>query len=90
MMRLFILKTIIIVIAFYILFQITIGHRLNYFSSKIQSLSNQHSRVEIKEKILNEIKKGTEKESIFTVDERLILSNFINKIFKELNVQTKN
>jgi hypothetical protein len=89
-MRPFILKTTIVVIAFYILFQITIGYRLNYFSSKIKSLSSQHSRLDIKEKILNEMKKGTEKDNIFTNDERLILSNFINKVFEELNIKTQN
>ena len=64
-MRQFILKTAIIFVAVYILFQITLGYRINEFSSKIKSMANQQQRIEIKEKILKEMKKGTEKENFF-------------------------
>lgn len=83
-MRQFILKTFIIFVAVYILFQITLGYRIKEFSSKIKSIANQQQRIEIKNKILNEMKKGTEKEYIFSDEERVILSNFINKILNEL------
>ena len=83
-MRQFILKTFIIFIAVYILFQITLGYRINEVASKIKSIANQQQRIEIKNKILNEMKKGTEKEYIFSDEERVILSNFINKILNEL------
>ena len=83
-MRQFILKTVVIVIAVYILFQITLGYRINEVSSKIKSIANQQQRIEIKEKILNEMKKGTEKEYIFSDEERVIISKFINKILNEL------
>ena len=83
-MRQFILKTFIIFVAIYILFQITLGYRINEVSSKIKSITNQQQRIEIKEKILNEMKKGTEKENFFSDEERVILSNFINKILNEL------
>ena len=83
-MRQFILKTFIIFVAVYILFQITLGYRINQFSSKIKSIASQQQRIEIKNKILNEMKKGTEKENIFSDEERVILSNFINKILNEI------
>ena len=83
-MRQFVLKTFIIFVTVYILFQITLGNKINEFSSKIKSIANQQQRIEIKEKILNEMKKGTEKEYIFSDEERVILSNFINKILNEL------
>ena len=83
-MRQFILKTVVIFIAVYILFQITLGYRINEVSSKIKSIANQQQRIEIKEKILNEMKKGTEKENLFSDEERVILSRFINKILNEL------
>ena len=87
-MRQFILKTAIIFVAVYILFQITLGYRINEFSSKIKSMANQQQRIEIKEKILKEMKKGTEKENFFSDEERVILSRFINKILKELKTET--
>ena len=86
-MRQFILKTAIIFVAVYILFQITLGYRINEFSSKIKSMANQQQRIEIKEKILKEMKKGTEKENFFSDEERVILSRFINKILKELKTE---
>ena len=85
-MRTFILKTIIITLAVYILFQFTIGQVINDISSKFKLVSNHHKRIEIKTKILEEMKKGTEKESLFSDEERIILSNFIYKIINELKI----
>jgi hypothetical protein len=86
-MRQFLLKTVIIVIAVYILFQFTLGYRIDGVTTKIKSISSQHQRIEFKEKILSEMKKGTEKDNIFSEEERLILSNFINKILLELDLK---
>ena len=50
-MRTFILKTIVITIAIYILFQFTLGQVINDISSKFKLVSNHHQRIEIKTKI---------------------------------------
>ena len=76
-MRPFILKTFIITFAVFVLYKITIGREIETFSTNVKSLTNQHSRIEIKQKILSKIKKGTEKEKIFTDEERDILSKFL-------------
>ena len=52
-MRKFLLKTVIIVIAFYILFKLTIGHHIDNLYSKLNSFSSQHQRIELKQKILS-------------------------------------
>ena len=75
-------------IALYILFKITIGSVINTYFSKIEKLTNQKNRIEIKEKILLELKKGTEKENLFNSEEKIIISNFINKIIRELNISS--
>lgn len=85
-MRLFIIKTTIVFFASYILFQITLGNKIDYLSLKVKSLTNQQQRIKIKEKILSEIKKGTEKENFFSEEEKIILSNFLKKIINELNI----
>ena len=85
-MRQFILKTCVIVLAVYILFQFTLGYRIDSNTSKIKLISNQQQRIEIKEKIFNEMKKGIEKDNIFSDQERLVLSNFIKKILLELEL----
>ena len=88
-MRTFILKTIVITLAVYIVFQFTLGQVINDISSKFKLVSNHHQRIEIKTKILEEMKKGTEKENLFSDEERVILSNFINKILNELKTTSQ-
>ena len=87
-MRHYILKVLIATFALYLLFKLTIGTVLNSFNSKIDKITNQSNRIEIKEKILLEMKKGTQKESLFTKEEKIIISNFIKKIVKELNLNS--
>tara|TARA_B100000315_G_C14525885_1_gene563795 strand:- start:743 stop:1018 length:276 start_codon:yes stop_codon:yes gene_type:complete len=86
-MKIFIYKTSIVIISIYLLFQFTIGQALKNYESKVESLLyNKQGREQILEKIKKEIKKANEKENLFTTEERELLSNFINKIQKELNV----
>ena len=87
-MREYLIKLVITIIALYILFKITIGSILNTYFSKIEKLTNQNQRVEIKEKILQEMKKGSEKEHIFSNEERIIISNFLQKLIDELNIKS--
>tara|TARA_B110000211_G_C13768402_1_gene416401 strand:- start:333 stop:599 length:267 start_codon:yes stop_codon:yes gene_type:complete len=88
-MKLFIYKTIIAVFFLYILFEFTIGSRIDFYSNKIISLNDQQKRIEIKSKILNEMKKGTEKDNLFNENERNIISDFLNKVLNELKINIK-
>jgi len=86
-MKLFIYKTLILVVALYLLFQLTIGQILKSYESKIENyLNNKQGRQEILNKIKDEIKSANQKENIFTLEEKEILSKFINKIQKELSI----
>ena len=86
-MKIFIYKTSIVIISIYLLFQFTIGQVLKNYESKVESLLyNKQGREQILEKIKKEIKRANEKENLFTAEERELLSNFINKIQKELSV----
>ena len=85
-MKLYIYKTLILVVALYLLFQLTIGQILKSYESKIENyLNNKQGRQEILNKIKDEIKSANQKENIFTLEEKEILSKFINKIQKELS-----
>ena len=86
-MREYTIKIIIALVATYILFKITIGSVINTYVDKIKSLKDYSQRTEIKEKILTEMKKGTEKEYFFNENERVIISNFLNKIINELDLK---
>ena len=86
-MKIFIYKTSIVIISIYLLFQFTIGQALKNYESKVESLLyNKQGREQILEKIKKEIKKANEKENLFTTEEKELLSNFINKIQKELSI----
>tara|TARA_B100001059_G_C17545099_1_gene432387 strand:+ start:256 stop:522 length:267 start_codon:yes stop_codon:yes gene_type:complete len=88
-MKLFIYKLSIATLFLYILFEFTLGSRIDYYTEKLKSLNNQQTRLEIKDKMLIEMKKGSEKEEYFSKDEREIISSFINKILDELKINTK-
>jgi len=86
-MKIFLAKIFIILIGFYLLFQLTIGLTINNFKQKFILLTSKGQQQIYKEKILNEIKDANKKENIFSEEERVIISNFIKKIIKELKLE---
>ena len=85
-MKIFIYKTLIVIFSIYLLFQFTVGLKLREYENKLENLLyNKQAREQIIEKIKDEIKSANQKENIFTDEENELLSNFINKIRKELN-----
>ena len=86
-MKIFIYKTLIVVLSFYLLFQLTVGQIFRSYETKIEDmLYNKQGRELILEKIKKEIRAANQKENIFTLEEREILSKFINKVRKELKI----
>jgi predicted DNA-binding protein YlxM (UPF0122 family) len=86
-MKIFIYKTLIVIFSVYLLFQFTVGLKIGEYEKKLESLIyNKQTREKIIEKVKEEIKTANQKENLFTSEERELLSNFINKIQKELNV----
>ena len=86
-MKIFIYKTLIVIFSVYLLFQFTVGLKIGEYEKKLENLIyNKQTREKIVEKIKEEIKTANQKENLFTSEERELLSNFINKIEKELNV----
>ena len=86
-MKIFLYKTAIGAFIFFLLFEILIGSRINSLESKIYNLSSKKNIEDVRAKIFKEIKNGTKKESYFTEEERIILSEFISKIKSELSPQ---
>jgi hypothetical protein len=85
-MKIFIYKTLIVIFSIYLLFQFTVGLKIGEYEKKLESLIyNKQTREKIIEKVKEEIKIANQKESLFTSEERELLSNFINKIQKELS-----
>ena len=86
-MKIFIYKTLIVIFSIYLLFQFTVGLKLRDYENKLENLLyNKQAREQIIEKIKGEIESANQKENIFTDEESELLSNFINKIRKELKI----
>ena len=88
-MKTFIIKTAIALSAVYILFEISIGSRLDYFQNSLEILKDERARIDLKEKVKEELKKGIEKENYFTEEEKYLISTFIKKISSELELEKK-
>ena len=85
-MKIFIYKTLIVIFSVYLLFQFTVGLKIGEYEKKLENLIyNKQTREKIIEKVKEEIKTANQKENLFTSEERELLSNFINKIQKELS-----
>ena len=86
-MKIFIYKTLIVVISAYFLFQFTIGQKLKNYENRIESLlHDKQSRELILEKIKEEVRTANQKDNIFSDKEKELFSKFINKIQKELSI----
>ena len=86
-MKIFIYKTLIVIVSVYFLFQFTVGQKLKNYENRIESLlKDKQSREQIFEKIKNEVRTANQKANIFTIEEKELFSKFINKIQKELSI----
>ena len=84
-MKLFVYKTIFVLVGIYVLYQFTIGKKIDYYEYKFKHLTNDQGRELIRNKIREELIKATEKDQILHPEDREILKKFITKIQNELN-----
>ena len=84
-MRDFIYKIIIAGIFFIIIFEFTIGKRIDPISENIGKFSNEQGRKELIGKLRKEMRKGLEKEYILKEEDRILVNKFLNKLNSEIN-----
>ena len=84
-MKIFFYKTIFALLGLYILYQFTIGKKIEYYESKFKNLTTDQGRENIRNKVREELKKATEKDQILNTEDKEILKKFITKIQTELN-----
>ena len=89
-MRSFIYKSIIIAFIFIVGFEFTVGQRIDPIVENMNKFSNEQGRKELINKLRKEMKKGLEKEYILNEEDRVLISNFLNKLSLELNSVNKN
>ena len=83
-MKPFIYKTIIIIVALIILFEFTIGTKINEISEKFNYLTTKEGRKEGVVKIREEMKKAIKKERYLSKEDAKLINQFIRKIRNEL------
>jgi len=84
-MKSFIYKAIIIVLAIVIIFEFTVGSKINEISSKFNYFATKEGRKEGVVKIREEMKKAIKKERYLSKDDAKLLNQFLNKITAELS-----
>ena len=86
-MKIFIYKTLVVILSAYLLFQLTFGQIFRNYERMLENiLHDKQSRELVLSKIKEEIRTANQKENLFTSEEQELLSNFINKIKKELSI----
>ena len=84
-MKSFIYKAIIIVLAIVIIFEFTVGGKINEISSKFNYFATKEGRKEGVVKIREEMKKAIKKERYLSKEDAKLLNQFLNKITAELS-----
>ena len=85
-MRNYIYKVIIFAIAIVVVFEFTIGKEISKINDKVNYISSSEGRKMIINSLKKEIKKANEKENYLDEEERILISDFIRKIQKELKL----
>ena len=84
-MKIFLIKSIIIFIGLFVLFQITIGSVINNFHKEIENQISEEKIILMKDKVREEMKKGIAKDRILNPEDAQLLGKFIKKLLKEIN-----
>ena len=86
-MKIFIYKTAIVAVVTLIIFEIIIGSKIKSIKREISQISSEQNREKIITKIREEISKANQKESYLSEEDRKLLSTFLKKIGKELELE---
>ena len=83
-MRIFIYKSLFLIILIYILFQLTIGYTVKKIKGEIYNLKSKENIEFIKNKIRDEINEAIKKDKLLDERDKKLINDFIKKIKKEI------
>jgi len=83
-MKIFVYKTIFVVILFYLLFEFTIGHQFRKFEKKIENYFTKENIANFRVKLDKELNNLSEKDRILTIEDAKKLRIIIDKLKNEL------
>ena len=84
-MKIFVIKTLIIFISIFVLFQLTIGSLVNSLKKDLSDQLSREKIIVVKDKIREEMKKGIEKEQMLNPSDADLIGKFLKKLIKEVN-----
>ena len=84
-MKIFVYKTIFILVGIYVLYQFTFGIKIESYERYLKDFTNDQGREQIRNKIRDELRKANSKDKILKIEDRKLLKEFITKIQNELN-----
>jgi len=88
-MRIFVYKTIFVLLGIYLLYQFTIGRKIEYYEHQVKDLTTDQGREVIRDKIREEMKKANNKDKILNEEDKELIKKIIKKIQKEINKKIK-
>ena len=86
-MKIFVYKTLFIFICIFLLFQLTVGAKLNQLNNELQKLKSKENVENIKNKLRKEMRNAIKKENYLSPEDAKLINEFINKLKKELSNQ---
>ena len=84
-MKIFVYKTIFVLVGIYVLYQFTFGIKIESYERYLKNFTNDQGREQIRNKIRGELRKANSKDQILKIEDRKLLKEFITKIQNELN-----
>ena len=83
-MKIFVYKTIFVFVCAFLLYQFTIGKKIQYYEHQFNNLTTDKGREDIRNKIREELRKAVNKDQILNDEDKDLINNFITKIQNEL------
>ena len=84
-MKIFVYKTIFVLVGIYVLYQFTFGIKIKSYERYLKNFINDQGREQIRNKIRDELRKANSKDQILRKEDKKLLKEFIAKIQNELN-----
>ena len=84
-MKIFVYKTLFVLICIFLLFQFTVGAKLKQLDNELTKFKSQKNIEMIKDKLRDELRNAISKENYLSPDDAKLISEFINKLIKELS-----
>ena len=86
-MKIFILKTLFVFFCLFLLFRFTVVSLVNNYKEKADDYFSQANVLLIKDKIREELRVAINNDRYLSEDDAKLISEFLSKIIKEINIK---